>query len=88
MPTASEIAEWMVERYLRRTRLPQDEIARALSREFGDDAVYRNKNGNLAIKPGVLREFRKRTEDTLVWLRSEKAWRHRTQLDGPGRGKD
>jgi hypothetical protein len=51
---------------------------------FGDDFVYQNENGNLAIRKQVLAEFRALTPEA-VWSRSEKAWRTRQSGDDPNR---
>ena len=52
---------------------------------FGDDFVYINENGNLAIEKKVLNVFRKLTDDSVVWSRGERMWRLREENDEPGR---
>jgi hypothetical protein len=79
--TAAEVAEWMVEQLEGRRELYQHEAAHHIRLKFGNDFVYLNQNGNYAISRDVLREFRKRTEDTVVWERGWRAWRRRTERD-------
>jgi hypothetical protein len=66
--------------------LYQEVIVQEIQDEFGDDFVYDNESGNLAIKPEVLEEFRVLTPD-VVWLRSERCWRAREDGDEPGRSQ-
>ncbi|MCK1317194.1 hypothetical protein [Bradyrhizobium sp. 23] len=72
-----EVAAWMIEYMGASHWLYQEVVARKIKEVWGADFVYTNENGNLAISKGVLRGFRKLTEETLVWERSEKAWRPR-----------
>lgn len=83
--TDKDVAEWMIEFMGESHWLYQEVVARKIKEAWGDDFVYRNENGNLAISKGVLREFRKLTEETLVWERGEKAWRPRKPHE-TGRG--
>lgn len=50
--------------------------------------VYTNESGNPALDTAVLREFRKLTEQTLIWERGENAWRRRKEDDIPTRQQD
>jgi hypothetical protein len=61
------------------------QVAHQIRSEWGPEYTYKNKNGNWAINPDILAEFRKLTEDTAVWKRSTQAWRLRQPKDGPGR---
>jgi len=65
--------------------LYQNEVADELYEKFGDRFTYENDRGNLAISRDVLAEFRKLTETTAIWDRSERAWRWRDKYDGAGR---
>jgi hypothetical protein len=83
---ARDVAEFMVkELEAENGCMRQNHIADRIQEEFGDAFVYENDNGNLAISKVVLKEFRRRTEDTVVWLRGEKAWRWRDRGDESGR---
>ncbi len=43
--------------------------------KFGEEFVYENENGNLAISKKVLNEFKKLKEDNgIEWDRSERCW--------------
>lgn len=71
---------------LRRVRyLYQETVVYDIQSRFGDEFVYINENGNLAISREILQEFRKLTEDTVVWERGERYWRFRESYDSPGR---
>ncbi|TBB12447.1 hypothetical protein ELH50_15760 [Rhizobium ruizarguesonis] len=85
--TARQVAEWMVEQMGERSRLIQEVIVRKIKKEWGDDWVEKNQNGNLAIPRAVLKEFKALTDDTLVWERSSKSWRKRRPND-KARGVD
>lgn len=69
-----KIAEWMFNKF-KGGWLYQEDIAWQLKKEFGDDAIYENDNGNYAINKPVLKAFKKITEGKVVWERSDKAWR-------------
>jgi hypothetical protein len=68
--------------------LTQQEAADEILDKFGEDFVYENDNGNLAISKKVLKEFRKISEETVVWERSSRSWRKREDGDPPGRQVD
>ena len=52
--------------------LYQGETVYTIQKQFGDDFVYQNENGNFAIAKKVLSAFNKLTVDTVVWCRGEK----------------
>lgn len=81
-------ATWMRDQVQRHGALYQDQAAGEIVSRFGDGCVAVNDNGNLAISRVVLKRFRELTAETIVWDRSERAWRGRTRLDGPGRLAD
>ena len=68
--------------------LYQELVVCDIQQKFGDDYVYENQNGNLAIAEDVLSEFRNLTKDVVVWIRGEKYWRFREEQDDPGRRQD
>jgi hypothetical protein len=86
--SAKIVAEWMLEQIGDSHRLYQEIIVRKIQATWGDDYVYRNANGNPVISKDVLKEFRKLTEDTLVWERGERAWRRRFEKEKTGRSVD
>jgi len=63
--------------------LYQEVIVYEIQSQFGDDFVYINENGNLAIDRKVLAEFRRLTEGKVVWSRSEQYWRFKENFDEP-----
>ena len=78
----------MLEQFGAKDELYQDDAAYRIAEKFGNDFVYINDNGNLAIGKPVLREFRKLTEGVAVWERSERRWRRRLPSDLSGRAAD
>lgn len=84
----TDVASWMVAELSRNGELYQEDAAEAIRDRFGDEFVYENDNGNLAIDKAVLTAFRKATGDTVVWVKGERCWRRREDHDGPGRAQD
>ena len=88
-PDARDVAEYMVQALdTGNGELHQQDIVYDIERHFGPEFTYLNENGNPAIKPAVLKEFRKLTEGKVIWVRSERYWRWRTSEDGEGRMSD
>lgn len=83
--THLQVAEWMVEELNRVKFLYQEDAVWKIFRMFGKEYTYENDNGNLAIDKKVLKEFRKLTEDYVVWERGEKMWRARAAYDPKGK---
>jgi hypothetical protein len=84
-----DAADWMLKKFNEDDGiLYQEEAALAIEELFGEGVTYLNENGSLAIDPAVLKEFRKLTEDTVVWVRGERYWRRRESFDEPGRRSD
>lgn len=75
MADAKEVAEWMKQQFDRSSYLYQESTVYQIKKLFGDDFVYQNDNGNLAIDKNVLKEFRTITEGEVTWERGDKAWR-------------
>lgn len=63
----------------------QDYLVEEIIGRFGVGFTYINANGNRAIDRKVLREFFRLTNETVVWMRGERAWRMRENHDPPGR---
>lgn len=88
-PTAADVAAFMLQQLREQTYLYQEVVVYQIQEQFGDDFVYINQNGNLAIGKDVLAQFRKLTGDDVVWERSERLWRQRMpDYDQPGRRQD
>ena len=71
----------MVEQLERTRFMYQETIVYKIRSQFGKDFVYTNRNGNWAISPAVLKEFRKLTEGQVVWSRGDRCWRKRRPTD-------
>jgi hypothetical protein len=86
--TPEVVAEWMLSQLERKRWFYQDAAVHAIGRRFGEEFIYLNESGNPAIDRRVLRAFRKLTADTVIWDRSEFAWRKRAADDAPGRSQE
>ncbi len=85
MATPREIAEWMLVQLNQKQRLYQEAVVLDIRSEFGEEFVYFNENGNLAIDRRVFKEFRAITGDDVVWDQTEFMWRKREGHDEPAR---
>jgi hypothetical protein len=83
-----EIAAWMLAEVLREGMVEQESLAADIESRFGKEYVPVNDNGNLSIRRDVLKTFRQISEESVVWDRTEKAWRKREAHDSPGRLQD
>ena len=81
MSAAEDVARWMKEQVQRDGQLNQSDAAVDIQQKFGEDHVYENENGNLAISTEVLKAFRKLTKDSVVWEPGERMWRKRLISD-------
>lgn len=86
--TAKEVAKWMLVELKRAESLYQEQAVYDIGEKFGKRFTYENQNGNLAISKEVLAEFRKLTEDKVVWVRGDRMWRFRESYDSKGRGQE
>jgi hypothetical protein len=78
----------MLDRVTTGMELAQDDAAYSIQTQFGNEFVYYNENGNLAISREVLAAFRKLSAKKVVWERGQRIWRLRQPYDGPGRQQD
>jgi len=88
MTTSADVAQWMVEQIEAdpRGRLDQWSAARRIRTDFGEEFVYTNDRGNVAISRAVLGAFRAQTKGTVVWDRWDQAWyKRQPSEDGPSR---
>jgi hypothetical protein len=85
--TSAEVAEWMM-RKLDDGYLYQQMAADQIRENFGEEHVYRNRNGNLAISEAVLVSFRNMSGHGVIWERGQRCWRKREQRDRSGRQQD
>lgn len=85
-PTAADVAIWMLDALKKEDGLLyQHHVAYDIEEKFGEDFVYYNNNGNIAISKAVLSAFNKLTGDSVVWERGQRLWRYREDYDEPGR---
>ncbi|MGX5842799.1 DUF6953 family protein [Mesorhizobium sp. ArgA1] len=84
--TPLEGAELMLGALNQFGHLTQVDAVNRLQMESQEDCVYWNANGNMAIRPEVLKEFNRLTPNA-VWLRASRYWRPRQEGDQPGRSQ-
>jgi hypothetical protein len=92
MATPKEIAEWMVAQLEESDQLLQVDVVAAIEEMFGAGFVYLSDIGEKSIDRRVLNQFRKMTEDDVVWVTMHGGgfwegahWRKRVRGDSPGR---
>jgi hypothetical protein len=86
--THADVAKFMAEQLKEKKYLYQEDIVWEIQNLFGEQFVYENENGNLAIDKTVLRHFRTLTPDA-IWEGGERMWRARERYDAPNkRGQD
>lgn len=85
---ATTVAGWMLEKLESSGCIYQEDVVYEIKDLYGSEFTYENENGNLAIEQKVLAEFRKLTENTVVWERDERVWRWRQDYDSAGRQTD
>jgi hypothetical protein len=89
MNTAADVAQWMVAELENEPYLYQEWTILEIVERFGERFTYINERGNAALGKDVLKEFRKLTEQTVVWEKGERCWRQRRAADPIGsRGID
>ncbi len=76
-----DIADWMLDRVEEAGQLSQKNAAWHIADRYGHPFVYRNGNGNLAIHPAILKEFRDSDDGNVVWVASKRIWRLRSEDD-------
>ena len=82
--TVEDVARWMADKLAVDGILYQRDAAEHIATAFGDQFLYENANGNLAIKRNVLDAFGVLTPDA-GFHQSYKAWEPRKPGDAPGR---
>ena len=80
---ATEIAKFMLAEYLQAERLEQRRATWIIRGRFGEQNLYKNKNGHWAIDQIILDEFQKIRPADVVWSRSRQLWRKRRDGDLP-----
>lgn len=86
--TALEVAEWMVQQIEQRGWLYQSQAVQEIRRQFGEQFLYPNRNGNPAIDKQVMKLFNERTKENVVWVAHRRGlWRNRRPGDKPSRAQ-
>ena len=85
LPIPSDVAKWMRDKIIEDKTMFQEQVVYKIRDEFGEEFIYTNDNGNPAISKAVLKEFRKLTENLVVWEKGERCWRLRGEHDTPGK---
>jgi len=83
-----DVADFMLAEVLTKGYVEQESMVWDIAKKCGSEFTYDNENGNPAIDKKVLKEFRKKSENLVVWVRSERAWRKRETYDEPSRMQD
>jgi hypothetical protein len=78
-------ANWMLSEIQRSGCLYQDDVVDFLVKSDQEDLLRENTDGNLVVGKPLLDQFRKLTETTVVWVKSDFYWRTRVPEDEPGR---
>ena len=84
MHTAAEVARWMQRKTREDQVLNHRDAVKGIRQHFGDEFIYINRNGNPAIREDVLEEFRRMTQQSVVWELGMLRWRKRRPDDPRG----
>ena len=69
------VAEFMISEIVDKGYVYQEYLENDIQAKFGNEYVYENENGNLAILKKVLNEFKKLKDvNNIEWDRSERCW--------------
>lgn len=69
------VAEFMISEIVDKGYAHQETTVFDIQNKFGDEFIYINENGNLAISKQVLNEFKKLKEaNDIGWDSSDKYW--------------
>lgn len=82
---ATEAADWMQDQITLHGCIYQDDVVDYLVKADAEDLLRENSDGNLVVGRSVLDAFRKLNESSVVWVKSDRYWRHRVAEDEPGR---
>jgi len=83
--TSDELAQWMLAQVEREGCIYQDDVVDRAVKAKAENLLRENADGNLVVGKPVLDAFKKLTETTVVWVRSDFYWRLRVAEDEPGR---
>ena len=81
----NNIVSWMISKLEEDSCIYQDDVVDYLVKNNFETYLTENSVGNLVLNRNLLEEFKKRTENNVVWVRNELYWRWRVPEDEPGR---
>ena len=73
----NNIVSWMISKLEEDSCLYQDDVVDYLVKNNFETYLTENSEGNLVLNRNLLEEFKKRTENNVVWVRNELYWRWR-----------
>jgi hypothetical protein len=85
MMNITEASVWMRSQLDEDGCLYQDDVVDYLVKEGAEALLRENTDGNLVLERKLLNEFRKLTQDEVVWVKPDKYWRFRVPEDEPSR---
>lgn len=85
MMTPEAVAAWMLVEIEREGCIYQDDVVDYIVKAKQEGLLTENADGNQVLGKSVLAAFRKLTDATVVWVKSERYWRWRVAEDEPGR---
>ena len=75
MADTTEVAQFMLNKLQENNSLYQYDAVHDIENIYGNEFVYENESGNMAIAKKVLNAFSKlKKEHNIEWDKSEKAW--------------
>lgn len=83
--TPNRVATWMLAQIKREGCVYQDDVVDHLVKAAQEDLLTENADGNQVVGRAVLAVFRKLTDTTVVWVKSDRYWRWRVAEDEDGR---
>lgn len=83
--TADDLAHWMLAQVEGEGCIYQDDVVDRAVKASAENLLRENSDGNLVVGKPVLDAFKKLTETTVVWVRSDFYWRLRVAEDEVGR---
>lgn len=65
--------------------LYQQDVVDHLVKNNNEQLLKENADGNLSLSAELIKQFRKRSGDDVVWVKPDKYWRYRVPEDEDGR---
>jgi len=84
MADVNDVARWMASEVETMGFLYREAAVAEIADKFGSEFVSTTEKGQPAISKEVLEAFHRLTDDTIIWDRWDKCWRHRDLGYPPG----